>query len=62
MDTWMLAQAIFYAGLGLYCFSVAMHILKFYLRRNRKKTGTTYGMVINSQTGKVSPQQRDLYE
>jgi len=62
MDLWILTQAVSYAALGLFCFSIAMAILKFYLRRKGKKTGTNYGMVINSQTGKVSPQQRDLYE
>ncbi len=56
-----LISSFLFTGLGLFLFSIAMNIVRFYLGRRKHNSGISYGMVVNSKTGKITPQQRNTY-
>lgn len=63
--------AVLYIVVGLFFFSIGMNILRFYVRRYRINQSTRnmdsgiyveHGMVIDSKTGRVSPQQKSSHQ
>lgn len=52
-----LALAFLYMGLGLFFFSIACDMVRSFFR---PKYGINYGMIINSETGEIKPQQRKV--